>query len=141
MKRVLVSLVVVLLSALPATATEAFDFKAGDPVEFLALLRKSKGFVTVEGTYSEWPAAKDIHALVALIRSEDDCAHLVSEYSSHLPTERATVGELAVYLIESYRLGRFPSSLSSDRPAGPDRSLEERRRAIQKWYLEQKRLR
>ena len=138
MKRILVSLAIVVLSTLSARATEAFDFRSGDPVEFLALLRKSKGFVTVEGTYREWPARKDMPALVALIRSEEDCAHVVSASSSHLPTKRATVGELVVYLIESFRLGRFPSSLSSDRPVGSDHSLEERRRDIEKWYLTQK---
>jgi hypothetical protein len=99
---------------------EQLDWSKVSPIEFLEILqeRHRLGPVPMFTVWSEPPSGwiKETHvgALLRLVKSKKPAAHVVMATSSRLPSKNSTVGVQAMYLIEGFRKGRYPTSLSSE---------------------------
>ncbi|SKC45497.1 hypothetical protein [Pseudoxanthomonas indica] len=100
------------------TSSLQFDFAKQGPRELLAFLSdpgeltKPVSRVQVEHHYRGWIAESDIPYLLTQLDSKAPCLSVNMSVSSFLPT-RVTVGDMAAYLIDSYRTRYFPMSLYS----------------------------
>ncbi len=106
----------------PSAFGDTFAWQHLGPVDFLHLLEQMvksehsgnrSPWYTVHGTHRGWIQASDIPELLKLVDSSVPCAAVVSSVSSVLPSERSTVGHEAMYLIEGYRHGGYPSAINS----------------------------
>jgi hypothetical protein len=96
------------------------DWSKVSPIEFLELLQEQDrlGPIPIFSVWSEPPSGwiKEAHVevLLRLVNSKKPAAHVVKAISSHLPTKNSTVGVQAMYLIEGFRKGHYPTLLSSE---------------------------
>lgn len=99
---------------------EQLDWSKVSPIEFLQILQERDRLrpVPMFTVWSEPPSGwiKEAHveALLRLVKSKKPAAHVLMATSSHLPSKNSTVGVQAMYLIEGFRKGRYPTSLSSE---------------------------
>ena len=96
-----------------------FEWQRLGPLEFLSLLRSMVDhpapIYTVRGFHAGWLQARDLSALLHLVNSDEPCSFVVSAFSSHLPTAKAsTVGQEALFLLDGLRKGRYPPALHSE---------------------------
>lgn len=100
-----------------AVRRSGFDYVEQGPMDLLELLREWKS--------PSWTAPimpfglvkeSDLPALIGLLDSTEPCANVQSMLSSAIDPTRSTVGNEAAYLIEGYRIDRYPPRLNSTRP-------------------------
>ena len=96
-------------------------------MEFLELLKEQDiPWVTIwDAPPSDWIKKEHIGKLMKHIESKDRAAFVISPKSSYLPSGSSTVGDEAMYLIEGYKLKKYPPGLYS----GPGDIKETR-----EWY-------
>jgi hypothetical protein len=100
------------------TSSFQFDFAKQGPRELLAFLSdpnelaKPVWRMRVDHHYRGWITESDIPFLLTQLDSKAPCLSVYMAVSSFLPT-RVTVGDMAAYLIDSYRIRYFPKSLYS----------------------------
>ncbi len=63
----------------------------------------------------EWIAPEELPILVRYLNSGELCASVMSSVSSYLPCQPSTVGREAAYLLEGFRVNRYPPKLNSSR--------------------------
>ena len=93
-----------------------YDWTKISPVEFLRNLKdKKKGVVTIYNyPPKDWITEVDVSKLMQWIDSNDSSAIVVSIFSSYFPKEeKSTVGNEAMFLIEGFKKGKYPSALCS----------------------------
>jgi len=122
-----------LIAVAPAVATcapsvnldsQVVDWSSTTPSEFLDLLRRHpESALFVHQAPDSWIRPSDLPNLFSQLDSTEQCAAVVSYDSSRLLVERSTVGAEAAFLISGYRRGRYPPSLSSDRPVDTPEEL------------------
>jgi len=102
---------------------DGFAWQTRGPLEFLSELRSiaarrdpagPPAIYSVYGEHLGWVQESDVRQLMGMIDSTAKCAAVVSTLSSVLPSEESTVGREAMFLIEGYRAGRYPSAIGSN---------------------------
>lgn len=99
---------------------EQFDWSKVSPIEFLELLQERERlgpvpiFTVWSAPPSGWIKEAHVEALLRLVNAKKPAAQVVMAISSHLPSKNSTVGVQAMFLIEGFRTGRYPPSLSSE---------------------------
>jgi hypothetical protein len=94
------------------------------PADFVKELAKR---VTPECTLctdlDHWITKKDIPALLALVDSKEPCSPVASWYSSYYSTTAvSTIGDQALFMLEGYREGKYPTQLNMfSFPTGKER--------------------
>jgi len=121
-----VFLIIWLVSALYLPATQAApppdvppqiddlaDLGGRSPVEFLEILKEKKFNQYTIKPIKNWISKKDVLSLLALINSKDACSPVASYYSSYYNTQKSTVGQEALFMLEGFRKGEYPPALNS----------------------------
>jgi len=102
------------------------------PLEYLSYLSShSANAVTVSGCKEGWVKEEDVPLLLDLLDSKESCPNQKSVKSSFWSEERSTVGNEAAWLIQAFRVGRFPPGLNSTNN-GPDPA------ELRRWWQERK---
>jgi len=118
------------LSFSPPEVLSKYDWRTKSPVEHLNHLKSlSDASFTVWGCSETWVREEHIPALLSLLDSRERCANQSAAISSFRDWHRSTVGHEAAWLIEAFRVGRFPPSLGS---SGPLPSAAE----LRAWWAE-----
>ena len=97
----------------PLQYGDDFNWQCGGPVDFLERLKTTGMTYSVVGVHRGWVRDSDVPILMQKLDSKMSCVHVVSIKSSHLPTSSSTEGREAAFLLEGYRKGYYPPSLSS----------------------------
>jgi len=109
-----------------------FGWQDVRPLEYLSYLRTHPANVfTVFGCKEGWVKEEDVPLLMEHLDSKEPCPNQVSANSSFLNTKRSTVGNEAAWLIQAFRVGRFPPGLNSTNN-GPDPA------ELRRWWQERK---
>ena len=107
---------------------DSFDWNRCSPKDFLSFLQKyDENWYSVMGDHSGWVKEQDLPGLFALLDSTAPCANVSSGYSSFIDWQKSTVGNEAAWLIQSFRVGKYPPALNSTRPR-PDKD------ALKLWW-------
>lgn len=107
-----------------------FDFSRQSPMEFLEYLRDEVGpdrCYFFSGPKEDWIHREHLPGLMKVLDSQEPCAG-VAMYASSSLAVRSTVGNEAAFLIEGYRLNRYPPDLHSGRLAADVRE------SIRRWW-------
>ena len=105
--------VVCIPPAVGAACPESFDFQRNGPAEFLAFLRTAATPFSVAGLHKGWLLPSDIPALLARVNSRETCALVVMASASHVPLDRSTIGQEALFLLDGARTGTYPPTRHS----------------------------
>ncbi len=98
----------------PPLIDKLSDLKSKTPVDFLKILKERKfPEYFFRDSLASWISKKDIPGLVALVGSKETCASVALLRSSNYSTEASTVGREALFMLEGYRQGKYPSRLNS----------------------------
>ncbi|MCC7256033.1 MAG: hypothetical protein IT467_08890 [Dokdonella sp.] len=89
---------------------EAFDFQRHGPGALLAFLRTAKTPFEVTHSHAGWLQPRDIAPLLRLVDSRQSCARIANANLGAVPLDRTTVGETALFLLDSLRAGTFPGT-------------------------------
>jgi len=87
-----------------------------DPLNFLNLLKKhpEKPYTIVNYPPQDWIKEKHVSKLILMINSKEPASPVVAVISSYYPfNQTSTVGNEAMFLIEGFKIGRYPPSLCS----------------------------
>ncbi len=94
-----------------------FDFKSQSSLDFISLLIRMNMFggacYTFKETIKGWVKREDIPVLLLLLDSNEPCANVCSQFSSHLDQTPSTVGQEVLFIINGYITGRYPPGLNS----------------------------
>jgi hypothetical protein len=120
-----------------AAAEQSFDFPTQGPLEMLEVqslipqkLPSMKGtMMGIVAKHPNWVREEHLPALVALVDSQEPCAHLVTGLATTLPDQRSFVGQEALVLIQAYRDGVYPP-----KGLGNSEGFSKNKAAILKWY-------
>jgi hypothetical protein len=105
-----------------------YDWRKVTPLEHLSYLKTRKDSYTVWGCEEGWVKESDIPALMALLDSRERCVSQHSSVSAFIGPRKSTVGNEAAWLIEAFRVGRFPpNNASASTPETPE---------LRKWWAE-----
>lgn len=95
-----------------------FDWSKVTPIEFLDILKtrlKPGAFFTVwNAPPAGWIKETDVEQLMKLIKSKEPAGHVITSIWSQLPSKNSTVGRQDMFLIEGFRKGSYPPSMSSE---------------------------
>lgn len=90
------------------------DWSKTVPLAFLDTLKKHPvSICEVVGAPEDWIKEEHIPQLMQLIDSREPAAPVFSAFSSFIPEEPSTVGNEAMFLVEGFRSGYYPTALSS----------------------------
>ncbi|MGC4074416.1 MAG: hypothetical protein QM760_18275 [Nibricoccus sp.] len=96
----------------PATPEQVKFWKNTRPEELIHILRQTEEpYFSVDGRCYDYVEPDDVPKLIALLDSEDPCAHLVSALSSYRAPKKSTVGIQAGYLLRCFRDRMCPTPL------------------------------
>ena len=102
------------------------------PLEYLSYLSSNPAnTVHVFGCKEGWVKEEDVPLLLELLDSKESCPNQMSARSSWWDERRSTVGIEAAWLIQAFRVGRFPPGLNSSN-RGPDPA------ELRRWWQERK---
>ncbi|WP_136795893.1 hypothetical protein [Desulfosediminicola ganghwensis] len=102
-----------------SAASGGSDFSYGDvpPAGIIDYLKRQRVMpcptVAVPNASPSWLRDMNIAELIPLLASEEACANVHSVYSSYRDCRMSTVGREAAFLIEGFRLGRYPPEMNS----------------------------
>jgi hypothetical protein len=106
----------------------AYPWQDVTPLEYLTYIRfLTVSSVTVFGCKENWVTEADVPALLDLLDSKEPSPSQKSARSSFWDADMSTVGNEAAWLLQAFRVGRFPPGLNSTRNA-PDAS------ELRRWW-------
>lgn len=117
----------------PVTQIKQPDWSKTDPLAFLNILRKHPNLrALIVPAPPDWIKEEHVSQLMQLIDSQEPAAIVVSGLSSSWPRKGdvSTIGNEVLFLIEGFRKGHYPPSLSSLS------YLEYDREKVRKWWRE-----
>ncbi len=103
-------------AVLPAQVDNVTQLWGITPIEYLKALKMERSpsdeFIFRE-PIKNWVSQKDLPALLALADSREPCASVALGSSSVGNTHGSTLGDQALFMIESYQKGEYPPAPNS----------------------------
>ena len=97
------------------TYGDTFSWQELGPVDFLNYLKTQSSIYYINGRHFKWIHESDIPKLAMLLDSTEPCAPIVMTICSvRFPeSTRSTIGDQAMCLIDGYKEGYYPASITS----------------------------
>mgnify|MGYP000670754876 CR=1 FL=1 len=110
---------------------DEFDFFSRAPLDLIEFLKQREPPFRVRHLHVGWISSADVALLSGLVDSTVPCAMVSKRYSSaELESERSTVGQESMFLIEGYICGVYPPDMNSGFLVASDRHKE-----VRAWLL------